>query len=175
MSISEPYEVKDKSGNPATACDIAINDRFFQKILKSQLFSNFLTALMFEAIDDKYKIKCEEDSWTVLKNLKALTNGSLKSHRIENRDNEQVKEYYKPEGNDQPKSLIQEIDDKDAQLLRTKVIAPRELGQRYVPDALMQSQANQKQPDYRLIKQRNEKDQVVHLIGEFHMPDVVCT
>lgn len=168
MSISECYDVKDKSGNKATACDIAINDKFFQKILQSQLFSNFLTALMFEAVDDKYKIKCVEDSWTILKNLKAMTNGALKSHRIENRDNEQVKQYYASEGEKaRSKSLIQEIDDKDAQVMR-KMTGPapgrNTLSATSAPVII--SEAN-----YRLIKKVDEGKTV--LIGEFHMPDVV--
>lgn len=133
MSISECYDVKDKSGNKATACDIAINDKFFEKILQSQLFSNFLTALMFEAIDDKYKIKCMEDSWTILKNLKAMTSGNLKSHRIENRDNDQVRQYYEEE---KPKSLIEEIGDSDAQLLRRGKVLPAKSLSTYAPDPL---------------------------------------
>lgn len=168
MSISECYDVKDKSGNMATACDIAINDKFFEKILQSQLFSNFLTALMFEAIDDKYKIKCVEDSWTILKNLKAMTNGNLKSHRIENRDNDQVRQYYDPstEG-EKPKCLIEEIGDSDAQLLRGKVGATKGPST-YAPHPLKVkiSEANYKKPDYRLIKKGDQ------LIAEFHLPDV---
>lgn len=179
MSISECYDVKDKAGNKATACDIAINEKFFQKILQSPLFSNFLTALMFEAIDDKYKIKCVEDSWTVLKNLKAMTNGALKSHRIENRDNEQVRQYYNDggagAGQEKPKSLIQEIDDSDAQLLRGKGSQVKETPSKYVPDPLKVkiSEANYKKPDYRLIQLKDENDQVYQLVGEFHLPDVV--
>lgn len=180
MSISECYDVKDKSGNQATACDIAINDQFLLKIQKSPLFSNFLTALMFEAVDDKYKIKCMEDSWTVLKNMKAMTNGTLRSHRIENRDNDQVRQYYKgaEEGDEgKPKSLIQEIDDGDAQLLRhTMESRARATPAKYVPDPLKLkiSEANYKKPDYRLlVKQRDESDKVVELVGEFHLPDVV--
>lgn len=181
MSISECYDVKDKAGNKATACDIAINDKFFQKILQSPLFSNFLTALMFEAIDDKYNIKCTEDSWMILKNLKAMTNGNLKSHRIENRDNEQVRQYYKEDGgveeadDGKPKSLIQEIDEGDAQLLRRKVNTRKDIPAQYVPDPLKVkiSEANYKKPDYRLIKMKDEAEKVYQLVGEFHLPDVV--
>lgn len=170
MSISECYDVKDKSGNKATACDIAINDKFFEKILQSQLFSNFLTALMFEAIDDKYKIKCMEDSWTILKNLKAMTNGNLKSHRIENRDNDQVRQYYEEE---KPKSLIEEIGDSDAQLLRSGKVLPAKSLSTYAPDPLKVkiSEANYKKPDYRLIKKVDDSKNI-QLIAEFHLPDV---
>lgn len=179
MSISECYDVKDKSGNKATACDIAINNKFFAKIQQSPLFSNFLTALMFEAVDDKYKIKCVEDSWTVLKHLKAMTNGSLKSHRIENRDNDQVKQYYKggleaEEDQNKPKSLIQVIDENDAQQLRKRVETKKQMPQKYVPDPtkVKVSEANYKKPNYRLVKTKGEGDEVV-LVGEFHLPDVV--
>lgn len=170
MSISECYDVKDKSGNKATACDIAINDKFFEKILQSQLFSNFLTALMFEAIDDKYKIKCMEDSWTILKNLKAMTSGNLKSHRIENRDNDQVRQYYEEE---KPKSLIEEIGDSDAQLLRRGKVLPAKSLSTYAPDPLKVkiSEANYKKPDYRLIKKVDDSKNI-QLIAEFHLPDV---
>lgn len=170
MSISECYDVKDKAGNKATACDIAINDKFFQKILQSPLFSNFLTALMFEAIDDKYKIKCMEDSWTILKNLKAMTSGNLKSHRIENRDNDQVRQYYEEE---KPKSLIEEIGDSDAQLLRRGKVLPAKSLSTYAPDPLKVkiSEANYKKPDYRLIKKVDDSKNI-QLIAEFHLPDV---
>lgn len=181
MSISECYDVKDKAGNQATACDIAINDKFFAKIQQSPLFSNFLTALMFEAIDSKYTIKCVEDSWTVLKNLKAMTSGALKSHRIENRDTEQVRQqHYREEaggdGGAKPKSLIQEIDDSDAQLLRRKVSFAKDIPEKYVPDPLKVkiSEANYRKPDYRLITQLAEgSERVIQLVGEFHLPDVV--
>lgn len=180
MSISECYDVKDKKGGPATACDIAINDKFFAKIQQSRLFSDFLMALMFEAIDAKYGIKCTEDSWMILKNVKAMTTGSLRSHRIEDRDIDETRLKIKAESGagdeDKPKSLIQEIDDSDAQLLRKKKVNfAQDIPEKYVPDPLKVkiSEANYKKPDYRLIKKLDDSNKVVQLVGEFHLPDVV--
>lgn len=174
MSISEPYSTKDKSGQEATSCDIAINTQFFSKIRDSTLFSNFLTALVFEAIDNKYQVKCEEDNWTILKNLKCMSNGkSLKSHRIEDRDNEQVKQYYNIPSEKSGKRLVQVIDESDAEKLKGQANNNKHCTPK--PVKLGPAKGSSKKPEYRLIKKLREDKTVEKIIGEFHLPDVVRT
>lgn len=95
MSISELRQIKDRSSNVATACDIAINPMFYDRIQKVPLFQNFFLTIVFEAIEDKYGVEISIDNWKILKNHQSM--GGLISHRIQNRDVENVYNTYKNE------------------------------------------------------------------------------
>ncbi|GAB0099314.1 PIH1 domain-containing protein 1 [Sergentomyia squamirostris] len=171
MSIGEPRVTKDKSGNDAKVCDIAINSEFFVKVEKTKLFRDFLTALVFEAVDVKYGMPCEDNTWIILKNRKSV--GTLTTHRIENRDVKLVKDYYEVDGKQR---LIQEID--ITSMARTKEVKQmsnkKQQEEKFKPNAtkLAVSQANTKKPSYRIIANPREGE-VRQLIVEFHMPE--CT
>uniref|UniRef100_A0A1L8DCP9 PIH1 domain-containing protein 1 n=1 Tax=Nyssomyia neivai TaxID=330878 RepID=A0A1L8DCP9_9DIPT len=171
MSIGEPRNTKDKTGNDAMVCDIAINSAFFGKIEKMRLFRDFLTALVFEAVDVKYGMPCEDGSWIILKNRKCV--GTLSTHRIENRDVKSVVDYYDKAGGD-GKQLIEEIDappkGKEAKQISNK--KQQEAKLRGNPTKLAVSQANTKTPSYRIIVEPRKGD-TKKVMAEFHMPECV--
>lgn len=177
MSISEPRQVKDKSGNEVTACDIAVNPSFIKKVEKILLFREFLTTLVFEAMEAKYNIPIKEDTWSILTNRKSM--GSLVSHRIQKRDVQKVKEYYKePEDVGSKKPLIEEVASDFNENISNKkkafVTEIEDVGKDYVPNPtkLAVSQANTKKPEYRLIQEICD-GKSTHLVGEFYLPDCV--
>lgn len=71
MSIAEIRSETDKKGEEAKACDVAINADFFKKVENSQLFRNFLIAVVIEGIENKFNIKTTDDR-IILKNRKAF-------------------------------------------------------------------------------------------------------
>ncbi|XP_055712075.1 PIH1 domain-containing protein 1 isoform X3 [Phlebotomus papatasi] len=174
MSIGEPRMTKDKAGNDARVCDIAINSGFFVKVESVRLFRDFLIALVFEAVDVKYGMPCEDNSWVILKNRKSV--GTLTTHRIENRDAKLVKDYYEGDQNRESKSLIQEIDaplvtkGKEAKQISNK--KQQEAQYKPNPTKLAVSQANTKKPNYRITLEPREGE-VKQLVAEFHMPECV--
>lgn len=172
MSISEPRQVTDKSGKEVTACDIAVNPSFIKKVEKISLFRQFLTTIVFEAMENKYNIPIKEDTWSILKNRKIM--GSLVSHRIQNRDVQKVKEYYKePEVIGSKKCLIEEVDSDFIENKKESIVI-EEVGKDYVPNPtkLAISQANTKKPEYRLIQEMLD-EKATHLVAEFYLPDCV--
>lgn len=156
MSLSDPRLASDKTGKQETACDIAINTKFFKKIEKGGLFQNFFITLIFEALDNKYNIEISEDNWTILKNRTVF--GSLVPHRIQDRDVQKVKEY---QGGDQmmdesekpKKVLIEEIPDNEY-----KKVAVRK---------------NITKPEHKLIQETGETGEVVKLTAQFQLPECV--
>uniref|UniRef100_A0A1A9W373 PIH1 domain-containing protein 1 n=1 Tax=Glossina brevipalpis TaxID=37001 RepID=A0A1A9W373_9MUSC len=86
MSIAEPRITKDKSNNPVEAVDIALNPKFFAKIEKSLLFRDFFSALIAEALNDKYNVQIKLDKVIILNNRKFI--GTLVTHRIRTGANE---------------------------------------------------------------------------------------
>lgn len=178
MSISDPRQVKDKSGNEVTACDIAINPSFIKKVEKILLFREFLTTIVFEAMETKYNIPIKEDTWDILKVRKSM--GNLVSHRIQQRDVQKVKEYYKePEDIGLKKHLIEEVDSNFIENNSNKqkkafVTEIEEVSKDYVPNPtkLAVSEANTKKPEYRLIQEICD-GKSTHLVGEFYLPECV--
>ncbi|XP_059617095.1 PIH1 domain-containing protein 1 [Phlebotomus argentipes] len=171
MSIGEPRGTKDKSGNDAMVCDIAINSEFFVKVEKLKLFRDFLSAVVFEAVDVKYEMPCEDNNWVILKNRKCV--GTLSTHRIENRDVKIAKDHHAV-GDQRGKPLIQEVDavttTKGAKQMSNK--KQQEAEHKPNPTKLAVSQANTKKPSYRIIVEPREGD-VRQVVAEFHMPECV--
>lgn len=153
MSLSDPRLATDKTGKQETACDIAINTKFFKKIEKGGLFQNFFITLIFEALDNKYDMEISEDNWTILKNRTVF--GSLVQHRIQDRDVAKVKEYNgEPDGEtEKPKKvLIEEI-----------------------PDGEYKSLSDNRKtikPEHKLI-QETANGEVTKLIAQFQLPECV--
>lgn len=186
MSISDLRKVMDKSGNFATACDIAINSSFFAKIKISDLFRHFFITIVFEAIENKYEIQLNLDNWTILKNRQAM--GGLIKHRIRDSIIKQTESAHKllgglPESagifgsmnNRAPKKLIEVIDGEDIGSAK-KEIKSISNNENYVPNAtkLSISQAGTRKPDYRLFK-RVADDNSLTLVAEFHLPECLSS
>lgn len=92
ISITELRLTPDKSGNQAVVCDAAINPQLFAKVEALMIFRDFLITIVFEALDRKYNIQINRDTWIILKNRKCM--GTLVTHRVENRDVKKVYESY---------------------------------------------------------------------------------
>lgn len=164
MSLSDPRLATDKTGKQETACDIAINSKFFKKIEKVGLFQSFFITLIFEALDNKYDIEISEDNWTILKNRTVF--GSLVPHRIQDRDVQKVKEYHGESdivpiekcGNNK-KVLIEEIPDNS---------------EYKTPNDHASNRKNNTKPEHKLI-QETVNGEVIKLIAQFQLPECVST
>lgn len=191
MSITELRLTPDKSGNDAIVCDVAIHPDFFLKIEAVNIFRDFLITIIFEALDDKYNIQVDRDTWIILKNRKCM--GTLVKHRVQNRDVKGVYESYQNPSKEtkalinelksdgpQPKKLITEISSKSTKVLEkpkstfpksktidsihTQTLLPSPKHERVVENQT-------RQPEYRLY--RSLKTDSTDLIGEFFMPEVM--
>ncbi|XP_024085965.1 protein kintoun-like [Cimex lectularius] len=86
MSLGSLHTEVDKSGNLCSAYDIAINSRFFNKIVTNQLFQTFFLTVVMEGLMDKYSLELtlrEPKPYHIIKNRKCL--GTLQMHRIQQR------------------------------------------------------------------------------------------
>lgn len=183
MSITELRLTPDKAGKDAVVCDVAIHPAFFRKIEAVNVFRDFLITIVFEALDTKYNMQINRESWIILKNRKCM--GKLVKHRIQNRD---VKTVYESYQNPTPehKNLIQELDGgKSAtaptnSIKKPKLISevtsktaaepkPTDSNSRLIlPTKTNVSSASSemREPQYRLFKSRTT------LIAEFLLPEV---
>lgn len=79
MSLGEPHAEIDNSSNGCTAYDVVINPEFYNKTKGSELVLEFLIAVSFEGLENKYDLQlCRE--WKILKNRKFL--GSIADQNI---------------------------------------------------------------------------------------------
>lgn len=113
MSIGEGRTESDNSGAPVTVYDVAVNQEFFKKIEKDDLFQVFFLTVVFEGLQDKYQFEIDMHKYTILKNRKSI--GTLQSHRIQIRD---IKTCESPT----KAPLIQELDGKSLGLNKTAPI-----------------------------------------------------
>lgn len=183
MSITELRLTTDKSGHEALVCDVAIHPAFFRKIEAVTVFRDFLITIVFEALDTKYNMQINRESWIILKNRKCM--GSLIKHRIQNRDVKTVYESYQNPSKEHQK-LIQELDSgkvaaastnltkKAKMITEMATIAPptkvANAASRLILPAKSVSSSTlieTREPQYRLFKNRTT------LIAEFFMPDVM--
>lgn len=89
MSISELHQCPHND-TTVQCCDIVIHPKFFVKSQAEELFGDFLIQVMIEAIDAKYGIQLDGGKCVVLKNRRQM--GTLKRHRIQNREIDAVRE-----------------------------------------------------------------------------------
>lgn len=106
MSLTELRLTPDKSGKDAVVCDVAVHPQFFRKIEALVIFRDFLITIIFEALDAKYNIQINRDTWIILKNRKCI--GTLVKHRVQNRDVQKVYESYQNPTKEH-KTLINEL------------------------------------------------------------------
>lgn len=117
MSITELRLTPDKSGKDAVVCDVAVHPQFFRKIEALVIFRDFLITIIFEALDAKYNIQINRDTWIILKNRKCM--GTLVKHRVQNRDVQKVYESYQNPTKDH-KTLINELKSDSGDFGKTK-------------------------------------------------------
>lgn len=181
MSITELRLIPDKSGKDAVACDIAVHSNFFRKIEALRVFREFLITIIFEALDTKYNVQVNRDTWIVLKNRKCM--GSLVKHRVQNRDVQKVYESYQNPTKEH-KTLINELKSGEQcenkplnSNLITEISAKRSASNvnDKMPSAnLIKTNAqnnHSRKPDYRLYKANEAASQL--LVAEFFLPEVI--
>ncbi|XP_008197333.1 PIH1 domain-containing protein 1 [Tribolium castaneum] len=148
MSIGEIRNDKDKKGEDAKACDVAIHPTFFKKVEQSQLFKSFFVTIVFEGLKDKYGIICKDEK-IILQNRKAF--GNLQVHRVQQREiDEKMRS---------AKSPIEE--------LRGNNEAPR--GKPLI-ETISSNEMKCREPEYRLFRRKAKPN---CLIGEFKFPDII--
>lgn len=170
MSITELRITPDKSGQNSIVCDVAIHSKFFQKINLVTIFRDFLMTIIFEALNTKYNLKVNQESWLILKNRKCM--GSLISHRIQNRDVKNVyKTYQNP--NADHKQMINELSENDYGVNKKSFITEITTAQQNKikkRPSEVKAIVSPKLPKYKLYKCNALNDNSV--IGEFFMPEV---
>lgn len=182
MSITELRLIPDKSGKDAIACDVAVHSNFFRKIEALRVFREFLITIVFEALDTKYNVQVNRDTWIVLKNRKCM--GSLVKHRVQNRDVQKVYESYQNPTKEH-KTLINEIKSEQQveykqtnnnlmTEISTKGAASNGNGKMLSANftKINAQNNNSRKPDYRLYK-TNETAASQFLLAEFFLPEVI--
>ncbi|KAJ8967486.1 hypothetical protein NQ314_002800, partial [Rhamnusium bicolor] len=150
MSIGEIRPEKDKKGEEAKACDIAIHPNFLKKVEEIQAFKNFFMAIVFQGLEHKYGLVCEDEK-IILRNRKAF--GTLQMHRIQQREIDQKM------GRSGETSLLQDITGTDEENKRKVVI-----------ETLSSNENATREPEYRMYKRKDGQN---CLIAEFKLPDII--
>lgn len=195
MSVTELRLTPDKSGKDAVVCDVAIHPQFFRKIENLTIFRDFFITIIFEALDSKYNIQIDRDTWIILKNRKCM--GTLVKHRVQNRDIQRVYESYvnptkehktlinelKSDGTEvQRKSLITEIDAKPSKpigkgnsLPTPTILSPSSnLNTILTPSPNVVTTIKTRKPEYRLFKTTPNDSGAASVIAEFFLPEVMA-
>ncbi|XP_036409237.1 PIH1 domain-containing protein 1 [Megalops cyprinoides] len=89
MSLGEPHTEMDNNSQGCTAYDVVINNEFFQKCQKDPLFLQFVIAVSFEGLENKYSLELSRE-WKVLKNRKFL--GSVNEQNIRTKSKPTIQE-----------------------------------------------------------------------------------
>lgn len=148
MSIGEVRAEKDRKQEEAGVCDIAINPKFLEKIENSSLFKNFFMSIVFEALNEKHGVICNDEK-IILQNRKAF--GNLQVHRIQQRE---IREKM---GNS--RGIIEELKGNSDEVKSKPKI-----------ETLSSVEHGVKVPEYRIFRRKNQMN---CLIGEFRFPDIV--
>lgn len=186
MSITELRLTPDKSGKDAVVCDVAIHPQFFRKVEAVIIFRDFLITIIFEALDSKYNIDINRDTWIILKNRKCM--GTLVKHRVQNRDVQKVYESYQNPSKDhktlinemknsfvqerKSSNLITEIDPKTAESIGKgkHVKTPANPASKTSISATAKTDANSnRKPEYRLSSDKSSS----LALAEFFLPGVM--
>ncbi|KAG5832306.1 hypothetical protein ANANG_G00289710 [Anguilla anguilla] len=89
MSLGEPHTELDNNSQGCTAYDVVINNEFFQKCQKDPLFLQFVIAVSFEGLENKYSVELSRE-WKVMKNRKFL--GSISEQNIRTQSKPSIQE-----------------------------------------------------------------------------------
>lgn len=168
LSVTKPREGKDKSGKKVEISDIAVNTDFYAKKIKrgDGLFYHFLITLVFESLEQKYKIELDTTNFIQLKNRACID--QLVEHQIYNRDVKTVEKFHA----DAAKPEILGADDEDKIIIGSGE-SKKNPGRVLIQEISMKNDfkprksiPNVNEPEHRLIIDRQI------LIAEFYLPDV---
>ncbi|XP_074036473.1 PIH1 domain containing 1 isoform X2 [Leptinotarsa decemlineata] len=148
MSLGEIRTEPDKKGQDAKVCDVAIHPAFLKKVAENPAFKSFFLAVVFQGIEDKYNLSCEDEK-TPLLNRKTF--GKLQTHRIQQREIDQKM------AESTQKSLMSEVGGS---------AEPKKV----VIETLSNTETITKTPEFRLYKKKTGQN---CLYGEFKLPDVI--
>lgn len=173
LSLTKPRVGKDKSGNDVEISDVAVNSEFYSKKIKrgDGLFYHFLITLVFESLEQKYKIELDTSNFIHLKNRACID--QLVEHQIFNRDVKTVENYHATEGKPEmlgadsaaDKIVIGSSDQKKSgKVLIQEIPAKNEFKAR-------KSLTNVNEPEHRIISDIDAFNRKV-LIAEFYLPHV---
>lgn len=101
MSLGEPHTEKDNSSQGCTVYDVVINEEFFQKCQKDELFQQFLIAVSLEGLENKYNLELSRDV-KILKNRKFM--GSVVEQNIRTKNKPVIQEINSKESHSLPSS-----------------------------------------------------------------------
>ncbi|XP_033101856.1 PIH1 domain-containing protein 1-like [Anneissia japonica] len=127
MSLGEAHAEIDKAGQGCTAYDVLISREFYAKINKSNLFKGFFITVIYEGIENKFKVAIDKQhAWTILKNRKSM--GPLQQHYIRTKSKPRILEMdsaeeMSPQASQGVKKLIMEVDDDEAN--KTSIPEPK--------------------------------------------------
>ncbi|XP_030375534.1 PIH1 domain-containing protein 1-like [Scaptodrosophila lebanonensis] len=169
MSLSEPRNTKDRSGNTVEVCDIAINPGFLKKIKRSQFFNNFFLNLVSEALSEKYNIQISMERIIILNNRKFID--TLVSHRVRNDDDSE--KYGHTDGcGGQKQLLVQEIDEQELENLSKKSEDVRADNSVKLKRAI--PKVNSKNFEYKL-RARVKDDVAEEIYAELYLPNCISS
>lgn len=165
---------KDKSDNPVEISDVAVNTEFYTKKIKRSdgLFYHFLVTLIFESLEQKYKIEIDTTNFIVLKNRACID--QLVEHQIYNRDVKTVENFHAQEGKSEMLGSDEDADKiiigSDSKKNPSGKILIEEISETnmYKP---RKSLTNVNEPEHRLICDSDEFNRQL-LVAEFYLPDV---
>lgn len=196
LSMTKPRECMDKSKKSVEVCDVAVNSDFYMtKIKPGSFFYEFLISVVFELVEQRYKLLIDVDNFVVLKNRQFID--QLVEHQIYNRDVKYVKECQNRIGSNEllgqddtdnasgeikitsgdykrDKNLIQEISTSKTPTVKTAKPIIEEVEYKPNPIKKAISDANSKQPEHRLTIDFDVEHKKV-LLAEFYMPEVVSS
>uniref|UniRef100_A0A3B3QA22 PIH1 domain-containing protein 1 n=2 Tax=Paramormyrops kingsleyae TaxID=1676925 RepID=A0A3B3QA22_9TELE len=104
MSLGEPHAELDSNSQGCTAYDVVINNEFFKKCQKDQLFLQFVVTVSLDGLENKYGVELSRE-WKVLKNRKFL--GSMNSQNIRTKSKPVIEEMSAVDQNTSPPAAKQ--------------------------------------------------------------------
>jgi hypothetical protein len=107
MSLGEPHNELDNSGNGCIVYDVCINPDFYNKILNNQTFMGFFIAIAIEGLEEKYAISISRN-YTMLKNKKFM--GKILEQNIRIKSKPVISELTTQQESTNPKIVEQKKD-----------------------------------------------------------------
>lgn len=175
LSVTKPRDGKDKSGNVVEISDIAVNTEFFNKKIKrgDGLFYHFLITIVFESIEQKYKIEIDTSNFVLMQNRLCI--GEIVEHQIYNRDVQTVEKYHEAAnqneilGADDSDKIMMGMNDDHKSKSSKVLIQEISSKESYKSIKKSASKDNMNEPDYKIFKDYDEFKRK-KLVAEFYLP-----
>lgn len=170
LSVTKPRETKGKGGKLVEVSDVAVNSEFFAKKIKrgDGLFYHFLVTLIFESLEQKYKIEIDTTNFI---QLNRASIGDLVPHQIYNRDVKMVENYH----TQQNQNEVLGADESDQITLTPSTQPLKSTGKVLIEEItekkhfkpMLKSSPNE--PEYRLFSDFDTFNRMI-FIAEFYLP-----